>query len=104
MKPFNDETAFDALLASCKACGAKQYLVHDGEEWVGDKTFQRSAIKKQVGSTGEDRIYCYDEDGKQMGFFYIIWNNGAPDELIADYVVNEFTEAVWAHWSAKFND
>lgn len=103
MKPFNEETAFDALLASCKECGAKQFRAHDGEDWAGEMTFQRATLKKQVNSTGEDWIYCYDQEGKKLGYFYIIWNNGAPEELVTDYGLTEFTNAVWAHWSAKFN-
>lgn len=103
MKPFNDETSFDALLASCKEFGAKQFRVFDGEDWAGEMTFQRATIKKQVNSTGEDWVLCYDADGEKLGYFYVIWNNGDPDGLVTDYGVNEFTEAVWAHWSAKFN-
>ena len=104
MKPFNDDTAFDALLASCKEFGAKQFRVYDGEEWAGEMTYKRHTVKQQVNSTGEDGVYCYDENDKPLGWFRIIWNNGAPDELVTDYGVTEFTEAVWAHWSAKFND
>ena len=103
MKPFNDATALDALLASCKEFGAKQFRVHNGEDWAAEATFQRYAVKQQVDSTGEDRICCYDEDGKKLGWFYIIWNNGEPDELVTDYSATAFADAAWAHWSAKFN-
>ena len=62
--------------------------INDGEE----TTVERSADKKELfaalWTTDEDYILAHDkETGKQVGWVYLVYGNGAED-LINDYTTN----------------
>jgi len=83
------------LIRTCKANGATLFRIHEGEDWACEPTSNERQLMDAANSTGEDNLYCYDADGTRLGRFYLVWGNDpSGEELIADYGITPFTEAV----------
>tara|TARA_R110002051_G_scaffold9652_2_gene37440 strand:- start:9497 stop:9838 length:342 start_codon:yes stop_codon:yes gene_type:complete len=60
--------------------------VFDGEETTVHKSRDKREVLDALESTDSDTLEVYSLDGKNIGYFWLIWGNG-PD-LISDYGVN----------------
>lgn len=69
--------------------------VYDGMEWTLEKSTSYEAIFDALFTTDMDVIeLCAAADGKRIGSFQLIYGNDGYD-VIADYTVNDTTEAIW---------
>jgi hypothetical protein len=75
--------------------------VNDGEEWVCKRSTDAAIILASMGSTDNDTLRVRDSDGAVVANFWIVYGNG-PGELISDYSVNSFSDALSTAYMAKF--
>jgi hypothetical protein len=69
--------------------------VNDGEEITVRRSTDRMTVLEAMATAGMDRIYFHNAEGKVLGSFLLVYQNGAGDELIADYTDNGPTEALY---------
>lgn len=94
-----------ALLRFARDNGAKTFRIHDGEEWAHKATALDADVIEASNSTGEDALFCYDADGKRLGYFDLVWGNCPQgSDLVSNYGVNDFTEATFAGWFKASED
>jgi len=86
-----------------------RYLVHnsgqysvsvwDGEEYSIKKSTNGTDILNAMSHADDDHIEIYDRDsGKDMGWFWLIYNNGSEQEpmvVISDYSVTPTCEFIY---------
>lgn len=87
-----------------RICLDKGYYisVSDGEEWVVRRSKAFDEIIDALGSTDSDVLSLYDSDlhiegHANKGWFQLIYGN-RPDELVSDYLANDFCEEIWQEW------
>lgn len=94
-----EQESLVALLTAARAAGAHSFRVHDGEEWAHDLTQYDIGVISASNSTGQDALYCYATDGTRLGRFHLVWGNCPQgSDLVSDYGVNPFTDAVFDAW------
>lgn len=106
MKPFDELGALRAILTDCRkaALGPVLFRLYDGEEWVIDEpTDNGEDVVRAANSTGEDYLEVVTPAGAKLGRFYLVWGNAEDgEELICDYYVNDFTDAVFERFQARY--
>jgi len=78
--------------------------INDGEEDCLEKSSNLNAILEAMSSTGEDILTPFDKDGKDLGWFYLIYANGSegdPMILISDLSANPFCEEIYNKVNAQ---
>lgn len=76
--------------------------VYDGEEWTLKKSDRISEVKASLATTGEDTIKIEDRDGKVLGSFYLIYNDGSSSmETIADHTDSPYCNRIWNYLDEK---
>jgi len=75
----------------------------DGEEQCLINQLKKSDnihdILYAMSSTGEDVVTAFDKKGKQLGWFYLIYDNGSENDAmvcISDYLANQFCEEIYS--------
>lgn len=73
------------LIKVCLDAGYK-LSVNDGEEWTVKQSTDAHKVLNALASTGEDTLRLRDGEGKNVGFFFLVWGNAEDgEELIADH-------------------
>lgn len=78
--------------------------INDGEEDCLERSSDLVQILNALSSTGEDVVTPLDVDGNELGWFYLIYDNGSENEPMvccSDYLANEFCESVWQKLDAQ---
>lgn len=66
------------------------FSVYEGEELAIGINCDVEETIKALGSTGEDWIRFYDNNGVKLGFVYVIYNNGNDGlDLITDHSLDD---------------
>jgi hypothetical protein len=63
-------------------------------------------IRGALGAAEEDQLLIRDGAGTEIGWFYLIYNNGSegdPMVVIADCTANEFCEQICNDLSARYD-
>lgn len=95
----SEQESLTALLGFARDNGAKTFRIHDGEEWAHDATAFDAGVIEASNSTGQDSLFCYDAEGKRLGYFDLVWGNCPQgSDLVSDYGVNPFTDATFDAW------
>ena len=83
----------------------------DGEEQCLINQVKKSDdihdILYAMSSTGEDVVTAFDKKGKQLGWFYLIYNNGSDDDAmvcISDYLANQFCEEIYSEVNSAVDE
>lgn len=107
MKPITELGALRAILTDAlqAALGPALFRLYDGEEWVIDTpTDNGEDVVRAANSTGCVVLVVLNPAGTKLGQFALVWGNAEDgEELISDYYVNEFTEAVWERFNARYS-
>jgi hypothetical protein len=72
--------------------------INDGEDYCLEQSADFIEILEAMSSTGEDVVIPFDKDGNELGWFYLIYNNGSegnPMILISDLVANSFCDGIY---------
>jgi beta-xylosidase len=80
--------------------------VHNGEEYEVKCSTSFGEVLEGMTSTGEDTILIHDDEGFDLGRFYLIYNNGSegdPMIVICDYTCTDITETIYKLLSRKFD-
>jgi len=97
------ERPFILALIEANLKAGNSITVHDGEERTLLQCTDKCEIIKALGTTGEDTITIFNEDSKNQGYFYLIYNNGSkghaghadePEIVLCDYAANDYCEAI----------
>jgi len=78
--------------------GGNVICVHDSEEWVVKRSSDRALIRSQLGHAENDTLVIRNNEGEELGFFYLIYDNGSEDDrmvVICDYSANEYCENIY---------
>lgn len=78
--------------------------INDGEEDCLEQSSDLTAILEAMSSSGEDVVIPFDKDGHDLGWFYLIYDNGSegnPMILISDLVNNSFCERIYNKVNAQ---
>jgi hypothetical protein len=108
MKPFNELGALRTILTLCRkvAPGPVKFRLYDGYAWaVEAPTDNGEEIARAARSTDQDTLYVIDvATGATLGQFWLVWGNAEDgEELIADFYVNDFTDAVFERFQALYS-
>jgi hypothetical protein len=107
MKPITELGALEAILTDCRkvALGPVLFRLHDGEDWVIETpTANGAEVLRSCNCTGVDRLEVSTPAGARLGTFVLVWGNAEDgEELISDYWVNDFTDAVFERFSARYS-
>ena len=90
----------------CSAKGGNTISVFDSEEYVLKRSKSINAIRSELGAAGEDQLLIRDGAGDQIGWFYLIYNNGSegdPMVVICDCTANEFCDTICNDLSARYD-
>jgi len=72
--------------------------VNDGEETALSLSDSYEEVIESLTSTGEDYLIASNSDGAQLGWFYLIYNNGSDGDpliVISDYLSTAFCQEVY---------
>lgn len=69
--------------------------VSDGAEWTVKRSTDKDVIIEALATTGEDCIVMRNADGEKLGSFWLVYQDGEGDELIADCSANAETDSVY---------
>lgn len=86
--------------------GAHTISVFDTEYYVLKRSTSLNAIRGALGGSGEDQLLIRDSAGEQLGWFYLIYNNGSNDDpmvVIADYSGNAYCDNIWDALRTKYD-
>ena len=94
-----------SALLSAILDGGNTVSVYDTEDYVLKRSRSINAIRGALGGSGEDMLYIRNQAGEDIGCFYLIYNNGSehdPMTVIADYVSNDFCDAIYDALFSKY--
>lgn len=79
-----------------RACLKRGYAVtiDNGEDKPIEKSKDYRAIMKELWATDEEHVLIYDDKGKYLGWFFLVYGNDGYD-LIADYSANEVCDELY---------
>lgn len=103
--PKHERPVLSALLTLCLV-GGNKISIHNGEEWVVKQSKDPALCRSQLGHSEEDTIRIRSKDGEELGFFYLIYNNGSegdPMVVISDYSDNEMCNSIWHQLDTKYS-
>ena len=87
-----DRTPINKLVKAALV-GGNTLSLFDGEEWTVKRTTTAKSFKTEMASTDSDTILVRNSEGKQLGQFFIIFNDdGYP---ICDYTDNEYCNMIF---------
>ena len=72
--------------------------INVGEDDCLEQSADYTEILEAMSSSGEDVVIPFDKDGNDLGWFYLIYDNGSegnPMVLISDLVANSFCEGIY---------
>lgn len=72
--------------------------VWEGEDWAIEKSDDFDQCLEALSSSGEDVVYVRDDMGIQLGWFYLIYDNGSENDpiiCISDYSDTAFCQSVY---------
>ena len=99
----DDRKAVMALIDTILTLGYS-ITINDTEDDVITKSTDELAIRKEMAGAGEDEVLVHDDDGKIVGWFFLIYDNGSegdPMVVICDYSSNEICDEIWAMVQAE---
>ena len=103
--PKNERPVLSALITAALQ-GGNTISVYDSEEYVLKRSRSLGAIRAALGGAGEDQLLIRNSDGDQLGWFYLIYNNGSegdPMIVIADYAGNDYCDQIWNGLHARYD-
>jgi hypothetical protein len=95
-----------SALIKAALIGGNTVSVYDSEEYVLKRSDSLQAIRSSLGGAGEDQLLIRDREGEQIGWFWLIYNNGSegcPMVVISDYSANEYCDGIWNTLSARYD-
>jgi len=103
--PTNERPVLSALITAALQ-GGNTISVNDSEEYILKRSTSINAIRSALGSSGEDTVLIRNSAGDQLGWFWLIYNNGSdgdPMIVIADYSSNDYCNQIWNALSARYD-
>ena len=103
--PKHERPVLGALIKLCLE-NDHTVSVHDGEEFVVNESTSYNLIKSQLGHTGEDQLSVLNPEGKQVGWFWLIYNNGSEEDVMVvmcDCWANDYCNAIMEKLSARYD-
>jgi hypothetical protein len=102
-----DERPIISALLKAILAGGNTISIYDGEDRPIERSSSINAIRPELGACGEDWIEVHDAAGTELGYFYMIYNNGSEDDgmvVIADYSSTDFCNDIMDVLYAKYSD
>jgi len=102
--PTNERPVLSMLIKLALEYG-NNVSVFDGEEYVLKRSTSFTAIRAELGGTGEDQLVILNTLGEQIGWFFLIYDNGSEGEpmvVISDLQANPFCEAIYNQLDSKY--
>jgi len=102
--PTNERPVLSMLIKLALEYG-NNVSVFDGEEYVLKRSTSFTAIQSELGGTGEDQLVILNSLGEQIGWFFLIYDNGSEGEpmvVISDLQANPFCEAIYNQLDSKY--
>jgi len=93
----DDRVAVQCLIKELLAADCT-VTINDGEEDCLEQSSDFTEILEAMSSSGEDVVIAFDKEGNDLGWFYLIYDNGSkgnPMICISDLVANQFCESIY---------
>lgn len=103
--PQHERPVLTALIKAALV-GDNTISVFDSEEYVLKRSASLNDIRSALGGAGEDQLVIWNMAGEQIGWFYLIYNNGSdgdPMIVISDYSANDYCESIYRPVSDKYS-
>lgn len=102
--PKHERPVVSMLIREALAAGYT-ISVNDGEEWTVKRSTSGSDIREALCTAEDDTLLLRDSEGKKVGHFWLIYNNGSegdPIIVITDYSATPECEEIYRKLSEKY--
>lgn len=103
--PKHERPVISALITAALVDG-NTISVFDSEEYVVKRSTSINAIRSELGGSGEDQLVIRNLAGEQIGWFWLIYDNGSegdPVIVIADYTANDFCDNIHSELMKRYD-
>ena len=90
-----DEATYARKLVDVILARGYTISVNDGEEWTVKRSTDKYAILAAMATAGEDSLAVRTMDGEKVGTFFLVYQDGAGDEVISDCSDNPETDSIY---------